>query len=62
MLVTQTTQKFSAVTYPDLAAYVGGYILIWISNPTNNNMYSTVQLDYEGLQYLKEKKYSNKIK
>jgi len=48
MIALETSQKFSTVTVPDLAYYVGGYALVFISNPTANTMYATVQIDFEG--------------
>jgi len=47
MIALETSQKFSTVTVPDLAYYVGGYALVFISNPTANTMYATVQIDFE---------------
>ena len=46
--VLETSQDFSALAIPALKAYVGGEILVFVSNPTNNVMYSTVQVDYAG--------------
>ena len=48
MNVLETSQDFSASHIPPLKDYVGGEVLVFVSNPTNSPMYSTVQVDFPG--------------
>lgn len=59
VLALETSQDFSALAIPYLKNYVGGEILVFISNPTDNPMYSTVQVDYPGKTLSFNVKYSN---
>ncbi len=43
--VLETSQEFNSTDIPALGAYLGGEILVFISNPTDSPMNSTVNVD-----------------
>lgn len=53
ILAKEASQDYSAAQIPKLKSYVGGEVILAITNPNDEPLRSTVQVDYPGKIILK---------